>query len=67
MFVEERIFRMTKNGDLKPENITSGSRKKIWWNCDKGDDHVWDTSIANRTNQNTKCPFCAGQKISKYC
>ena len=26
----------TKNGDLTPDIITSGSEKKIWWLCPKG-------------------------------
>ena len=28
----------TKNGDLKPEEFTVGSGKKIWWICSKGQD-----------------------------
>ena len=33
--------------------------------CDISDDHEWKTNIAVRTNQNTKCPYCSGQKVSK--
>ncbi len=55
----------TKNGDLKPENSTFGSGKKVWWKCPHGDDHEWKTAINNRTANKRKCPFCANQKISK--
>ena len=55
----------TKNGDLTPKNITAGFSKRIWWKCDKGDDHEWVTSIANRLNKKTGCPFCSGRRSSK--
>lgn len=36
----------TKNGDLNPEQVTSGSAKKVWWICDKG--HEWEAVIGRR-------------------
>ena len=48
-----------KNGDLKPENFTTNSGKRIWWKCIKG--HEWQAIIANR-NKGFGCPYCAGQK-----
>ena len=55
----------TKNGNLTPDDITAGSNEKIWWKCDKGDDHEWVTSITNRRDKKTGCPFCSGKKVSK--
>ena len=49
-----------KNGDLKPDMVTSGSGKKVWWKCSKG--HEWLTSIHNRTI-GTKCPICSNAKV----
>jgi len=54
----------TKNGDLKPDAVTIGSKKKVWWKCPKIDDHEWDAIIDNRTN-GAGCPYCAGKKVSK--
>mgnify|MGYP000020462219 CR=1 FL=1 len=54
----------TKNRDLKPENFTVGSSKKVWWQCSKGEDHEWQTTIASRS-AGTGCPFCSGQRTSK--
>ena len=54
----------TKNGDLRPENVTPGSDKKVWWKCPKGDDHEWETKIIVR-NKGLRCPFCSGRKPSK--
>ena len=47
----------TKNGDLTPADIRPKSRKKIWWICPEG--HEYEARIANRTTQNTGCPFCS--------
>ena len=47
----------TKNGDLTPLNINIGyTKKKIWWKCPKGDDHIWNTKI--QTKESKICPMC---------
>ena len=53
----------TKNGDLTPFDVMAGSAKKVWWMCEKGDDHEWCTSPSSRSNQNTSCLVCSGQKV----
>ena len=49
-------FHPTKNGDLKPEDFTWGSAKKVWWICSKG--HEWDAIISSRT-RGSGCPYCS--------
>jgi very-short-patch-repair endonuclease len=61
----------TKNGDLKPENFTYGSKQKIWWLCEKtcseGCLHEWETNIKNRCGKDkTGCIFCKNKKICKH-
>ena len=51
----------TKNGDLRPEDITHGSHKKVWWLCSKG--HNYYSDVSNRTKNNTSCPYCSGNKV----
>ena len=51
-----------KNGYKKPEDFTTGSSKKVWWKCDKGDDHEWEASVNNRTF-GQGCPVCSGNKV----
>ena len=51
-----------KNGDLKPEQYTHGSRRKVWWRCKKN--HDWQTSINNRALGNG-CPICAKEPVIK--
>lgn len=48
-----------KNGNLKPENVSCGSNKKVWWLCEKG--HEWYASIHPRT-KGVNCPYCSNQK-----
>ena len=49
------------NGDLTASEVTPGSGKKVWWKCDQGDDHEWETIINDRSN-GSNCPICSGQK-----
>ena len=50
----------TLNGDLKPEQFTAGSHKKVWWKCEKG--HEWKAVISNRSSRGSSCPYCSGRK-----
>lgn len=59
-----RQWHRTKNKELEPQSFTSGSHQKIWWKCREGSDHEWIAKIADRTNFETNCPFCANQKVS---
>lgn len=46
-----------KNGTLRPEDVTGGCDKKVWWKCKNG--HEWQARIYSRTGkQKTKCPIC---------
>ena len=50
----------TKNGDLTPDQVTKGSKKKVWWKCPIADDHEWQAAIGSRALNGRGCPFCAG-------
>ena len=52
----------TLNGDLTPFDFTKGSHKKVWWKCDKGDDHEW-SAIVNNRSRGSNCPICRGLKV----
>jgi cytochrome c-type biogenesis protein CcmH/NrfF len=54
----------TLNGNLTPFDVMSGSHKKVWWKCDKGDDHEWKTTMSDRSN-GRDCPFCTLTPQSK--
>ena len=47
------------NGALRPEDVTLGSNKKVWWQCKAG--HVWRAVVYSRTRKKgAGCPVCAG-------
>ena len=54
----------SKNGDLKPTELTRSSGRKVWWQCSKCPDHIWESRVNDRNNGNG-CPICAGQKLLK--
>lgn len=48
------------NAPLRPEDVTLGCNKKVWWEC--GDGHIWQATVYSRTRQKgTGCPVCAGK------
>lgn len=57
-------FHPTKNGSIKPRNLSLWSHKRVWWKCAKGPDHEWQTSVKDRTSYKTGCPFCSNKRVS---
>lgn len=51
----------TKNGTLAPGMVGPGSKRKVWWTCEKG--HEWKAMVVSRTSGGSGCPFCAGKKV----
>lgn len=49
------------NGSLTPRDVTFGTKRKVWWRCEKG--HTWRVSVQSRTLDGTGCPVCAGRVI----
>lgn len=50
----------TLNGELRPDEVTYGSKKKVWWKCVKG--HDYDMPINKRTLRGSNCPICSGHR-----
>lgn len=50
----------TLNGTLTPQQVTAGSKKAVYWVCEKG--HVWKATITDR-NRGFGCPYCDGKKV----
>ena len=54
----------TLNGALTPQMVSTGSRKKVWWECAYG--HIWKAAIYPRTGaKKCGCPVCAGKTGKK--
>ena len=66
-----------KNGDLKPEDVSCGSGKKVWWKLpyDVPDDYPvehlrgkhfefeWEAAIYSRHNGKNGCPYLSGKAV----
>ena len=50
----------TVKNTIAPDQVLSGSNKKVWWKCKKG--HSWEAAISNRI-RGTGCPYCNGKKV----
>jgi hypothetical protein len=55
-------WHLTKNGDLKPHQVTIASGRQVWWLCENG--HEWRTRVAGRQNGVIGCPGCADYGFS---
>lgn len=56
-----REWHPTKNAPLMPEGISYGSKRRVWWKCEKG--HEWRALISSRTSGGAGCPYCAGKAV----
>jgi len=51
----------TKNAELYPTDVTAGTNKLVWWQCERG--HVWNQTVHARTKRNSGCPKCKKREI----
>lgn len=49
-----------KNGKLRPADVLAGSRRYVWWTCEKG--HSWRAAVLSR-NRGSGCPVCMGRTV----
>ena len=49
-----------RNKDLRPEGVTAGSHKKVWWKGACG--HEWQAVVKNRV-QGAGCPYCSSNRL----
>lgn len=54
----------TKNGSLKPSDISKKNGKKIWWICNFG--HEWQATPHDRVTSNTGCPVCNKRRQTSF-
>lgn len=49
------------NSGMSAQDITIGSKQKIWWKCSLG--HNWKVAVCDRVGYQTGCPICANKKV----
>ena len=56
-----------EKNELKPDEVTHGSNKKVWWVCKVEDcRHSWKTGVYHRTKKikPTSCPACINSVVT---
>jgi len=53
----------SRNGELRPSDVTPASDKKVWWRCRAN--HEWQVSVGSRTRSGSGCPYCAGKLVTE--
>ena len=49
------MWHPTKNADITPFDVFSGSKRKVWWQCPRG--HEWEADVC-KVSRNPSCPEC---------
>lgn len=52
-----RFWHPSKNGDLRPDMVSRGENRRIWWRCPQG--HEWEAPIITFSRQGGRCARCA--------
>ena len=50
-----------RNNGVKPDEVTYGSDKNVWWMCSLG--HSWRATVSARAGRATGCPYCSNRKV----
>lgn len=50
-----------KNIGISPNEITTGSGRRIWWICSKS--HKWEETPNQRISHKQGCPYCSNHRI----
>lgn len=50
-----------RNGQLTPQSISYGSKKRVWWRCDNG--HTWEAIVHTRSTNHSGCPYCTRKRV----
>lgn len=55
-----RQWHKTKNGELTARDVSTVSKRDVWWICSKG--HEWKMPVRTRTMKGAGCPTCDNER-----
>lgn len=58
------VWHKSLNGATKPSDITAGTHKKVWWQCQIDSRHAWDAPPSHLI-AGKRCPYCAGKRVDE--
>jgi Probable Zinc-ribbon domain len=50
-----------RNGSLTPDAVMAGARRKVWWQCDKNSEHVYQARVKDKSSKTSGCPECKNE------
>jgi hypothetical protein len=53
-----REWHTSLNAPLRPDDVTPGSSRVVFWQCSVRPGHVWRSSVNNRVRRASGCPHC---------
>ena len=58
-----KFWHPTKNLPLTPDDVTCGSNRKVWWQCERG--HEWQCAPnhLHKLNDSNRCPYCNDRAV----
>jgi hypothetical protein len=60
-----REWHPTRNGAVTPDDVTSGSSRRVFWQCPRDRSHAWQAAVSKRTRRGDGCPFCSRARVSR--
>jgi len=57
------IWHPIRNDAFKPADVSPGSHRVVWWQCDRG--HEWQWSVKEEVQAVGSCPYCTNKRVSK--
>jgi hypothetical protein len=60
-----RELHPTKNNGLTADELSYGSFKEVWWQCQVDSRHIFQNRVSLRTGRSHGCPYCSGRRVSK--
>jgi len=54
-----------RNGNLRSDQVTPFSKRKVWWQCSALPQHEWEATISNRHERKSGCPHCYAKSSAK--
>jgi hypothetical protein len=53
-----------KNAPITPDDVTWGTNKKFYWQCEKEDSHVYQAPVVNKTSGQSGCTICQNRVLT---
>jgi hypothetical protein len=54
----------SRNRPFRPDRVTAGSSRRVWWKCRVNPKHAWCARVCARTGKGTGCPACANLMVT---